>query len=185
MSSGVRGRASERMSDASFQFMCFAFDVLDFLFPHIHARVKGFGLREGMTVVDYGCGPGRYTARFSKLVGATGKVYAVDIHEMAIEAVKRKIAERGWQNVAPVLASGYNSGIPDHVADVVCAIDMFFIIKNPTEFLGELKRIAKKDGMLIIDDGHQSRDVTKKSLLASGHWTIEQETRDHLKCTPS
>jgi ubiquinone/menaquinone biosynthesis C-methylase UbiE len=96
---------------------------------------------------------------------------------MAIEAVKRKIAERGWQNVAPVLASGYNSGVPDHVADVVCAIDMFFILKNPTEFLGELKQIAKKDGMLIVDDGHQSCDVTKKSLLASGHWAIEQETQ--------
>jgi ubiquinone/menaquinone biosynthesis C-methylase UbiE len=52
-------------------------------------------------------------SRFSKLVGATGKVYAVDIYEMAIKVVKREIAGRGWQNVAPVLASGYNSGVPD------------------------------------------------------------------------
>lgn len=61
---------------------------------------------------------------------------------------------------------------------------MFFIIKKPSEFLGELKRIAKSDGMLVIDDGHQSREETRKKILASDRWTICEETRDHLKCKP-
>jgi ubiquinone/menaquinone biosynthesis C-methylase UbiE len=135
--------------------------------------------------VDYGCGPGRYTMRFSKLVGETGRVYAVDIHQLAVEAVKRKIAEYQLRNVVPVLASGYDSTLPEHTADVVCALDMFFAIQQPAEFLGELKRITRQDGMLIIDDGHQPRAVTRKNILASGHWVIAEETRDHLKCRPS
>jgi len=74
--------------------------------------------------------------------------------------------------------------LPDDVADVVCAIDMFFIIKKPTEFLAELKRITKSDGTLVIDDGHQPRDLTKTKILDSGLWDIVEETSDHLKCKP-
>jgi len=40
----------------------------------------------------------------------------------------------------------------------------------------------KKDGVLIIDDGHQSRKETKGKINGSGIWTIAVETRDHLKC---
>ena len=88
-----------------------------------------------MTVVDYGCGPGRYAMRFSKLVGDNGKVYAIDIHELAIEAVKKKMKKYNLRNVEPVLAKGYHSGIPDHVADRVAAIDMLLIVPDPLTFL--------------------------------------------------
>ena len=181
----VEQRESERMSDLSFRLMNATFKIVDFFYPYIDKRIKQFGIEEGMTVVDYGCGPGRYTTRLARLVGEGGKVYAVDIHELAVEAVKKKIAKYGLRNVEPLLVSGYESAIPDHAADAVCAIDMFFVIKRPTEFLGELKTITKKDGMLIIDDGHQPREETKRKILESGHWTIWEEARDHLKCKPS
>ena len=177
-------RKPERMPDLHFKSMNILFHIVDFVYPYIDKRVQKFGIGPGMTVVDYGCGPGRYTTRFAKLVGQQGKVFAVDIHELAIESVKKKIVEYGLNNIVAVLAKGYDSSLPDNVADVVCAIDMFFIIKKPTEFLAELKRITKTDGFLVIDDGHQRRSVTKSSILASGHWDIVQETRDHLKCRP-
>ena len=87
-------------------------------------------------------------------------------------------------NIEPVLIEGYDSTLPDNVADIVCAIDMFFIIKKPTKFLGELKRLIKNDGTLIIDDGHQPREKTKEKILVSGLWDIVEETKDHLKCKP-
>lgn len=180
----VQKRKSERMPDWHFKFMNLIFHVMDFIYPYIDKRVKKFGLKPGMTVVDYGCGPGRYTTRFARLVGRHGKVFAVDIHELAVEAVKEKIDKYGLTNIEAVLANGYDSTLPDTIADVVCAIDMFHIIKNHTEFLAELKRITKNSGCLVIDDGHQRRSVTKASILESGHWDIIEETRDHLKCKP-
>jgi ubiquinone/menaquinone biosynthesis C-methylase UbiE len=177
-------REKERMSDRSFKAMTFVFRVIDFIYPYIDKRVKKFGIKPGMTVADYGCGPGRYTTRFAEIVGAQGKVFAIDIHELAVEAVKKQTDAYGLKNVTAVLANGYESTLPDEIADVVCAIDMFHVIKDPTEFLAELKRITKKDGSLIVDDGHQSRRATKSSVLESGHWDIFEETRDHLKCKP-
>lgn len=175
-------RKTEKMSDISFKMMTLIFKLVDLIFPHINRRLRKFNIKEGMTVVDYGCGPGRYSTRIARLVGPRGKVYAVDIHELAIEAVKRKIKRQGFNNIEPVLAKNYNSTLPENVADVVCAIDMFFVIKKPAEFLAELKRIMKKEGILIIDDGHQSRDKTKAKILDSRLWSIYEETRDHLKC---
>jgi len=177
-------RKQERMSDTSFKLMNIIFHIMDFVYPYIDKRVKRFGVQPNMTVVDYGCGPGRYTIRFAKLVGQQGKVFAVDIHELAIEMVKKKIDKYGLKNIVPVLAKGYDSTLPDQTADVVCAIDMFHIIKNHTEFLAELKRITKTDGFLVIDDGHQRRRVTRSYILESGQWDIFEQTRDHLKCRP-
>ena len=178
-------RPAERMSNTGFRLMSLTFDLVDLVHPYIDRRVTTFGIRAGMTVVDYGCGPGRYTTRFAKLVGERGKVYAVDIHELAIEAVKDKVAQLDLRNVQPMLAQGYDCGLPDHVADVVCALDMFFGIKQPTEFLAELKRITRPDGVLVIDDGHQPRQMTKDKILASGLWIIQAETPDHLTCRPA
>jgi ubiquinone/menaquinone biosynthesis C-methylase UbiE len=177
-------RGSERMSDLSFRGMELIFKFVDFIYPYIDKRVQGFGIQPGMTIVDYGCGPGRYTTRFAYLVGEGGNVFAVDVHELAIGVVKKKIEKQGLKTITPVLAQGYDSGIPDAVADIVCAIDMFFAIHNPTAFLAELKRITRAEGFLVIDDGHQSRSETKRKIIASGYWKIIEESKDHLKCKP-
>ena len=181
---GTEKREAERMSDRSFRAMTLSMRVTDFFTPYIKKRVRGFGIQEGMTVVDYGCGPGRYTTKFAELVGEEGKVYAADIHELAIEAVKKKIEKHNIRNIVPVLVDGYNSGLPDSIADVVCAIDMFSMIKKPTEFLVELKRITKNDGILVIDESNQSRNVAKEKIQDSGCWDIVEESKDHLKCRP-
>lgn len=177
-------RKTEKMSDISFRLMELTFNVIDFLYPYVKKRVKRFGISEGMTVIDYGCGPGRYSIKFAELVGRKGRVYALDIHELAIDAVKKKIEKYNLKNIQPILIEGYDSTLPDNTADVVCAIDMFWIIKKPTEFLQEIRRITKKDGMLVVDDGHQRRDTTKQKIRDSGIWNIVEQTKDHLKCKP-
>lgn len=180
----MQGRQPKPMSDLGFWLTELAFKIVDFFYPHIDRRVAGWAIQPGMTLVDYGCGPGRYTVRFARLVGDSGTVYAVDIQPLAMRAVERKMRQQGLHNVETVLAVGYHAGIPDGVADVTCAIDMFFSVADPEPFLAELKRITKQDGLLIIDDGYQTRATTRQKLAAGGHWLIVEETADHLKCRP-
>ncbi len=174
-----------KMSNTSFRLMTLFMYIEDLLLPRIDRRVQTFGIKPGMTVVDYGCGPGRYATRYSKLVGSEGRVYAVDIQELALETVRRKTRKLGLKNVEPALAVGYNSAIPNQIADIVTAIDMFGMIPDSDALLTELHRIIKKSGVLIIDDGHLPRSETIRRLLASHKWTILQETPDHLTCKPT
>ncbi len=175
----------ERMPNFAFRIMSATMALKDLVYPTIDKRVLTFGIQQGMTVVDYGCGPGRYTTRFAKLVGKAGKAYAVDVQPLAIEMVKSMITKQDLSNVVPVLAKGYDTGLPDKIANVVCALDMFFALREPTIFLREVRRIAKPEGMLVIDDGHQSRQATLQKIEASGYWRVMEETRDHLKCLPA
>jgi hypothetical protein len=48
--------------------------------------------------------------------------------------------------------------------------------------LKELGRILKPDGTLVMDDGHQSRVMTKKKLKDAGIFKIVEESKNHLKC---
>jgi ubiquinone/menaquinone biosynthesis C-methylase UbiE len=178
-------RTGDRMSNLSFRVMTALFAVLDFIRPYVARRARTFGIREGMTLVDYGCGPGRYTVEFARLAGPAGMVYAVDVQELAVEAVSNRAERQGLRNVAPVLARGYETGLPAGVANMIFALDMFFMVSEPTPFLRELRRIAKPDGVLVIDDGHQPRSATVEKLRAAGCWVIAEETPDHLVCRPA
>ncbi|WP_298667047.1 class I SAM-dependent methyltransferase [uncultured Methanofollis sp.] len=179
----MQARAGERMSDTGFRIMSAFFRIQDLIWPP-DRLLDQIGIRERMTVVDYGCGPGRYIAGASRRVGRTGRLYAVDIHELAIEAVVRRVREERLINVVPVLARGYDSGLPAGTADLVYALDMFHMIRDPSAFLGELHRIIKPGGVLVIDDGHQPREVTLKKIRASGLWVVEHETAAFLRCRP-
>lgn len=177
------GNEMERMPNMAFKAMSIIFKIMDLFYP-FERRISRFGIKEGFAVVDYGCGPGRYIERFSRLVGENGKVYAVDIHELAIESVKKKIEKYNLQNVEAVLVDGYLCDINDHAADAIYALDMFHMIKDPVSFLRELHRMTKGDGFLIIDDGHQSRKETKQKIANSTCWHIVEDAKAHLRCTP-
>ena len=103
---------------------------------------------------------------------------------MAISAVKELIRKNNLKNVKPVLALGNGVAIPDKTADVVYAIDMFHMVKESDIFLKEICRITKNEGVLIIEDGHQPRNLTIEKIKRSGCWKITEEQKRFLKCSP-
>ncbi|MDO9538565.1 MAG: class I SAM-dependent methyltransferase [Methanocalculus sp.] len=172
-----------RIPDLAFSAMAFLFRIRDRIHPP-EKKLSSFGIRRGMTVVDYGCGPGGYLESASRLVGPEGIVYAVDIHERAIESVSQRITTTGQKTIIPILAEGYNSGLATGSADLVYALDMFHMVPDTAAFLKELLRITKPDGILIIDDGHQPRDRTRQLISGSELWEIISEEREFLRCNP-
>ena len=65
--------------------------------------VRRIGLKPGQTVVDFGCSQGNYSIPAAKVVGNTGRVYALDRDREALrELAKLKDAD-GLSNVIPIL----------------------------------------------------------------------------------
>ena len=48
-------------------------------------------IKEGMTVLDIGCGSGFFSTEIAKMVGDSGKVIAVDLQEGMLKLLKTKI----------------------------------------------------------------------------------------------
>ncbi|MBI9077296.1 MAG: class I SAM-dependent methyltransferase [Desulfatibacillum sp.] len=177
------GQEMDRMPGWAFRGMSLIFSIRDRFFP-VDSLLEKFPITEGMTVVDYGCGPGSYIKLASRLVGAWGMVYAVDVHELAVAAIEKRVRQEGLGNVRPVLAQKDRCPVEDEAADLVWALDMFHMVSRPKEFLQELNRITKPGGLLYIDDGHQPRKNSKEKIVESGAWAIEEETAKFMKCIP-
>ncbi len=177
-------RNGDRMFDQGFKTMTQLYRMRDLLIPTVARRVESLGIQPGMTVVDYGCGPGRYLPHYSRKVGPQGRVYAVDIHELAMQAAQRQIERYKLENVTPILAQGYNTGLPDHTAHLVAAFDMFFFVQDPTALLRELRRITRPEGRLVLNDGFQPRETTLAKIAAAGGWEIVEAGRELLVCKP-
>jgi len=160
--------------------MSAAFGLVDAVHHYVPERARSFGIKPGMTVVDYGCGPGRFTVEFAQLVGPDGHVYAVDLLPIALEATKRRLDKAGLTGVELLLADDYNSGVPTSAADMVCAIDMFHHVE-PIPFLAEAARITKPDGVLIFSGGHMARPQLKDEITASPLWRLDSDTPEYLK----
>jgi ubiquinone/menaquinone biosynthesis C-methylase UbiE len=172
----------EKIPNVVYKLMSFSMKIIDKLKGYSDKNFDTLGIKAGQTVIDYGCGPARYIENASKAVAETGKVIAVDIHPLAVRDAKRKAEVLGLKNVEVMLAIGYEAPIQSGIADVVYALDMFHMIEKTDLFLKELSRLAKDDGLIIIEDGHQSREETKKKILASGFLKIIEETKSHVKC---
>lgn len=135
-------------------------------------------LKEGMVVVDYGCGPGRYTLPIAKLVGPKGKVFAVDIQPLAIKTVKEKAVKQGLTNIEAIMVNSYNTAIQSSSIDMVLLIDTLHLIRDCDALFREIHRLLKQDGILYMDSGHLKMSKARGIVESTGFFTIA-ECRDH------
>ena len=66
--------------------------------------IAGLGLAPGQAVADIGSGGGYFSLEFARLVGPTGRVYAVDHKSTNLGFVKRRASGAGLNNITFVLA---------------------------------------------------------------------------------
>lgn len=175
-------RRHELMPDLAFRLMAFSFKIMD-LFSSPVSILDNLGIKVGDTVIDYGCGPGRYIKKASQLVGKDGFVYGVDLHHLAVASVLKQVKKDNLSNVDAVQAYAYSVALPDQVADIIYAFDMFHMVGEPEKFLQELYRLLKPEGYLYLEPGHQSYALAREKILTSGLWIISEEVR-HFKCAP-
>ena len=140
------------MSNFHFWLMSFMFKVRDFLIPRKNI-LKEADIKPGFHILDYGCGPGSYSIIASELVGAMRKVYALDIHPLAIQTVKNKAEKRGLKNIETI-CSDCATGLKEVSIDVILLYDVFHHFSNPEEILKELYRVLKPSGILSFSDHH-------------------------------
>ncbi len=181
----LTGKNREDIPNIAFRVMTAIMKLMDILGKYSSKKFETLDLKPGQIVIDYGCGPARYIEKASRAIGDSGRLIAVDIHPLAIKKVKEKIDKYNLMNVEAVLATGYDTSIDDGTADVVFSLDVFHMIKTPTEFLAEISRLLKQDGIAIIEDGHQPRSKTKQKIEKSEVLRIVEETKFHVKCKKS
>lgn len=148
------------MPDIGFRGMSFLFRIRDrFMKPG--KQLQKLGIREGQTVLDFGCGSGSYAIPAAGMVGEKGIVYALDIHPLAMRAVAKKANKERLTNITTIL-SDRDTKLPDESVDVVLLYDTIRSIKDKRALLKELHRVMKSNGILSIWATHiKAEDVVE------------------------
>jgi ubiquinone/menaquinone biosynthesis C-methylase UbiE len=153
-------------SNLGFRLMALGYKFRDLRLPRINI-LEEVGIKPGFHVLDYGCGPGSYIIPLVESVGESGKVYALDVHPLAIRKVQNIASKKLLANVETIL-SDCRTGLPDNSLDVVLLYDIFHHLSDPDVVLKELHRVLKPDGILSFSDHHMKEREILSGATNSG-----------------
>jgi ubiquinone/menaquinone biosynthesis C-methylase UbiE len=163
----------EAESNLGFRVMSLGYRFRDLRLPRMNI-LKEVGIKPGFRVLDYGCGPGSYIMPLAELVGESGKVYALDIHPLAIRKVQNIVSKRKLANV-DTIHSDCQTGLPNNSLDVVLLYDIFHHLSDPNKILKELHRVLKPDGVLSFSDHHMEEDEILSGVTSSGLFRLSKK----------
>ncbi|MFX0000095.1 MAG: class I SAM-dependent methyltransferase [Candidatus Hodarchaeota archaeon] len=159
-------KKDETMSKAHFKFMVKHFQKRDKNYPPSN-KIAKTSIKYGSIVLDYGCGPGSYSIAAAEVVGNIGKVYAADIHPLAIKEVERRAREKGLKNIETILTD-CDTKLGSNSIDNVLLLDIYHDLSDPKSILKELHRVLKTDGWLSVDDHHLKDEELISKITSTG-----------------
>ena len=161
------------MSNFDFGFMSLGYKFRDLFIPRRNVLAE-VGIKPGFHVLDYGCGPGGYIIAAAELAGKSGKIYALDIHPLAIQMVQNIASRKKLTNVETI-CSDCKTGLPDNSVDVVLLYDAFHSLSGPNVVLEELHRVLKPAGILSFSDHHLKKDEIISKMTNKGLFRLSGE----------
>lgn len=166
----------EKLESAlGFKLMRLAFKIRDIVSARINV-LKEVGIKPGNVVLDYGCGPGSYILPLLSLVGASGEIFALDLHPLAIKSV-RDIASKNRLKNVKTIHSACDTGLPDQSVDVVLLYDTYHGLINPDDVLQEINRVLKTEGILSFSDHHLRDYEIKEKILRNNLFKLIKKNR--------
>jgi ubiquinone/menaquinone biosynthesis C-methylase UbiE len=110
-------------------------------------------LPQGITFLDLGCGQGNYSLAAADRIGPNGVVYAVDLWEEGIAALKARAAREGWTTLKPLAAPAGQIPMESSGVDVALLATVLHDLVEAgtaTGALAEVSRVIKPGGQLAI-----------------------------------
>ena len=131
--------------------------------PH---KIFGDYIKEGMTVMDVGCGMGYFSIGMAKLVGATGKIIAVDLQQKMLDIMHRRARRSGVADrIMPHRCEADTIGIQEPV-DFILAFWMVHEVSDKNYFFGQLRSLLAPEGKILIAEPkmHVTAEALDKTI---------------------
>ncbi len=142
-------------------------------------KILGPYIENGMTVLDFGCGPGFFSIDIAQMVGKSGRVIASDLQEGMLKKLRAKIQGTVYEERITLYKCEENGIGWSEDVDFVLAFYMVHEIPNQEEFFKEIKSILKPNGKVFIAEPpfHTSKtefEETIRKAREAGFTPIER-----------
>ncbi len=135
---------------------------MEFLNPN--DVLKQLRLNEKMTAADFGCGSGGWVIPLAKKL-EDGKVYAIDVLEEPLSALRAKMKLEKLNNIETIQANVEGLGgskLDDTSCDLVLMTNLLYQCDDKRAVLEEGKRVLKNKGTILIVDWKKDNPLTRE-----------------------
>lgn len=125
------------------------------MFSDPQKNISQISIPLGTIVADFGSGSGHYVKALAKMVGDSGKVYAVDIQKDLLLKVKNEVAAEGLRNVEVIhgdLEKPNGTHLRNESVGMVLMSNILFQVNDPKALFKEAQRVLSSGGILLIID---------------------------------
>jgi len=143
-------------------------------------------VREGMTILEPGPGMGFFTIPLARLVGASGRVVAVDLQPEMIAVLKRRAAKAGVLDRIDARLSPADTMALDDLAgkaDFTLAFAVVHEFPDAQRFFAEVVRASKPGASLLLAEprGHVNDAAFDAELAAARTTQLEITARPVIR----
>lgn len=138
---------------------------MEFLNPE--KILEKLDLKNNMVAADFGSGSGGWAIPLAKIL-SRGRVFALDILEEPLSALRRKIKDERLFNVDILKADvEKRTTILSEICDLVLMTNLLFQCENKKAVLEEGKRVLKKGGKILVIDWAKDNPLTEEKEFCS------------------
>lgn len=117
----------------------------------LETALERLGLGPGWRCADIGAGGGDVTVALAKVVGASGRVYAVDIDPASRDAVAQAAAEAADAQVVAVTQAAEDLVLPELVDLAYCRFLLLHVVE-PLAVVARMAASARRGGWLVAQE---------------------------------
>jgi ubiquinone/menaquinone biosynthesis C-methylase UbiE len=125
-------------------------------------------LHKEMTAADFGSGSGGWAIPLAKKL-EDGKVYAIDVLEEPLSALKSKAKIERISNIETIrsnIEGKEGSGLKENLLDLVLMTNLLFEVENKKAVFDEAKKVLKNNGKILVVDWKPESPVGPKRRIS-------------------
>jgi ubiquinone/menaquinone biosynthesis C-methylase UbiE len=113
--------------------------------------IRRLDLQEDFSVLEIGPGPGYFSTHVAKKL-KRGRLVLLDIQMEMLEMAKKRLEKRKIPNVEYKLSNGSNFDLESNLFDRIFMVTVIGEVENKDNYLKEIYRTLKEDGILSISE---------------------------------
>lgn len=149
-------------------------DILDIMFnENTQKHLLLAGLKEGMSVLDIGCGRGAMSVWLAEQVGNNGKVLAIDNSENQIYATIALTEKNRPAGLSFKVHSAYDIDTLPEKFDLVYCRFILHHVQEPTKVIEKVFQLLPRGGIFVAEEGIVSAAFTYPTISGWGSERLE------------
>ena len=121
------------------------------------------GIKEGMHILDIGCGRGDVSFLLAEMVGIEGSVLGLDLDDNALKVARKRASENRLKNVNFIKSDLNALSIENDQFDAIVGRRVLMYLPDPRRVISKLSTMLKIGGMMIFQESDST--LSSKSII--------------------